>query len=437
MATTGRRDDPLLSDPRSHGLWAQTAPPAPPTEVLAGDRTADVVVIGGGYTGLSTALHLAERGTHAIVLEGAGIGFGGSGRNVGLVNAGMWVMPSDLPAALGPEHGERLLSLLGDAPRTVFELIERYQIACEPERAGTLHCAAGAAGLRELERRAEQWLARGAPVRLLDAAETAAKLGSRAYAGALLDLRAGTIQPLAYARGLARAAAAAGAEIMTDSPVVTVESSGQRWTVRTAAGSVTADWVVVATDAYTQAPWSEIRAEQVHVPYFNFATAPLSPDQLATVLPERQGAWDTRRVMMSVRLDRAGHLVLGSVGALRGTGIAVHRAWARRALRKLFPHLGELDFVAEWYGTIGMTDNHLPRFHKLARNVVGFCGYNGRGIAPGTVFGRVTAELVTGAIREADLPLPVTQPKADALRAGKELYYEIGAQLAHLAAARI
>ncbi len=437
MATTGRRDDPLLSDPRSHGLWAQTAPPAPPTEVLAGDRTADVVVIGGGYTGLSTALHLAERGTHAIVLEGAGIGFGGSGRNVGLVNAGMWVMPSDLPAALGPEHGERLLSLLGDAPRTVFELIERYQIACEPERAGTLHCAAGAAGLRELERRAEQWLARGAPVRLLDAAETAAKLGSGAYAGALLDLRAGTIQPLAYARGLARAAAAAGAEIMTDSPVVTVESSGQRWTVRTAAGSVTADWVVVATDAYTQAPWSEIRAEQVHVPYFNFATAPLSPDQLAAVLPERQGAWDTRRVMMSVRLDRAGHLVLGSVGALRGTGIAVHRAWARRALRKLFPHLGELDFVAEWYGTIGMTDNHLPRFHKLARNVIGFCGYNGRGIAPGTVFGRVTAELVTGAIREADLPLPVTQPKADALRAGKELYYEIGAQLAHLAAARI
>src|SRR5690349_14536046 len=123
--TTGQRDDPLLSDPRSHGLWAQTAPPAPPTLALTGDRTADVVVIGGGYTGLSTALHLAERGTHVILLEGAEIGFGGSGRNVGLVNAGMWVMPSDLPAALGPEHGERLLALLGDAPRTVFELIEK------------------------------------------------------------------------------------------------------------------------------------------------------------------------------------------------------------------------------------------------------------------------------------------------------------------------
>lgn len=437
MTEPGRRDDPLTSDPRSHGLWAQTAPAAPATVPLAGDRTADVVVIGGGYTGLSTALHLAERGARAIVLEGAGIGFGGSGRNVGLVNAGMWVMPSDLPAALGPEHGERLLALLGDAPRTVFELIEQHQIACEPERAGTLHCGFGAAGVRELERRAGQWLARGAPVRLLDAAETAAKLGSPAYAGALLDLRAGTIQPLAYARGLACAAIAAGAEVTTDSPALGVEAAGARWTVRTAAGSVTADWVVVATDSYTRAPWAEIRAEQVHVPYFNFATRPLAPEQRRAILPERQGAWDTRQVMTSVRFDRAGHLILGSVGALRGAGVAVHRAWAQRMLRKLFPMLGPVEFVAEWYGTIGMTSNHLPRFHKLARNVVGFCGYNGRGIAPGTVFGRVTAELLTGAIREADLPLPVTRPEADGLRTGKELYYELGAQLAHLAAARI
>ncbi|MFO1046830.1 MAG: FAD-binding oxidoreductase [Geminicoccaceae bacterium] len=437
MAKTGRRDDPLCSDPRSHGLWARTAPPAPPTGPLSGDRTADVVVIGGGYTGLSSALHLAERGARVIVLEGAGIGFGGSGRNVGLVNAGMWVMPSDLPAALGPEHGERLLALLGDAPRAVFELIQKHQIACEPERAGTLHCAVGAAGVRELEHRAEQWLARGAPVRLLDADETAAKLGSRAYAGALLDLRAGTIQPLAYARGLARVAIGAGADVMTGSPVQGVAENGARWTVRTAAGSVTADWVVVATDAYTSAPWAEIRAEQVHVPYFNFATRPLSPQQRSAILPERQGAWDTRQVMVSVRFDRAGHLILGSVGALRGTGAAVHRAWARRTLHKLFPRLGAVEFAAEWYGSIGMTSNHLPRFHKLARNVIGFCGYNGRGIAPGTVFGRVTAELVTGAIREADLPLPVTRPEADGLRAGKELYYELGAQIAHLATARI
>ena len=427
------RDDPLGRDPRAHGLWARTAPPAPPTPPLAGDQAAEVVVVGGGYTGLSTALHLAAAGVDVAVLEAREIGFGGSGRNVGLVNAGMWVMPDDLPQRLGMDHGGRLLELLGDAPRIVFELIERHEIACEAERAGTLHCAVGRRGLRQLERRAAQWAARGAPVQLLDADETAAKVGSSTYAGALLDLRAGTIQPLAYARGLARAALAAGARVMTRSAVVDVVANGSRWTVRTSGGSVTADWIVVATNAYGAAPWPEIRAELVHLPYFNLATEPLPEPLLASILPERQGAWDTCQVLTSFRLDHRGHLVFGSVGALRGSGLAVHRAWAKRALRRLFPQLSEIGFVAEWYGSIGMTVDHLPRFHRLARNVVGFSGYNGRGIAPGTVFGRVLAELITGRIDEAGLPLPITTPRAPAFRFLKELYYELGAQLVHLA----
>ncbi len=141
------------------------------------------------------------------VLEAVEIGFGGSGRNVGLVNAGMWVMPDDLPGALGPVYGDRLLTLLGDAPRRVFDLVERHGIACEINPAGTLHCAVGASGLAEIASGARAMAARAAPpVELLDADETAAKVGSAAYAGALLDRRAGTIQPLAYVRGLAAAA---------------------------------------------------------------------------------------------------------------------------------------------------------------------------------------------------------------------------------------
>jgi glycine/D-amino acid oxidase-like deaminating enzyme len=211
----GRGGQDMQNDPRSHGLWERTAPPAPPTQPLAGDVTADVVVIGGGYTGLSTALHAARDGMKVVVLEAVEIGFGGSGRNVGLVNAGMWVMPDDVPATLGTEHGERLLELLGEAPRVVFDIVGEYDIACELETSGTLHCAVGTAGLEEVEKRAAQWQMRGADVRLLNADETAAKVGSRAYAGALLDLRAGTIQPLAYVRGLADAAIRHGARIHT------------------------------------------------------------------------------------------------------------------------------------------------------------------------------------------------------------------------------
>lgn len=426
----------MRDDPRSHGLWERSAPPAPPTLPLEGRMAVDVAIVGGGFTGLSAALHLAEGGARVAILEGVEIGFGGSGRNVGLVNAGMWVMPDDLPGELGAVYGSRLLDLLGAAPAAVFDLVERHGIACEPERQGTLHCAVGQKGLAELQERARQWQARGAPVRLLDAEETAGKVGTRAYAGALLDARAGTIQPLAYARGLAAAAIAAGARIHTGSPVVAVADAGTHWRLDTPRGAVEAAQVIVATNAYTSAVWPEIRAELVHLPYFNMATAPLSDNLRRSILPERQGVWDTREVLSSFRFDRAGRLVFGSVGALRGPGLAIHRAWGRRALARLFPQLAGVAFETEWYGQIGMTANNLPRVHRLGRNVVSFSGYNGRGIAPGTVFGRCLAGLVAGTIGEDALPLPVTDPVAAPRRRLKEAFYEAGAQLAHLTDAR-
>lgn len=427
----------MRDDPRSHGLWERTAPPAPLTASLSGSQAADVAVIGAGYTGLSAALHLAEAGVRVAVVEAEEIGFGGSGRNVGLVNAGLWIMPDDLPRLLGDVHGGRLLDQLGAAPRVVFDLVRRHAIDCEAETAGTLHCAADAKGARELAERAAQWQARGADVVLLDAAETERRVGSRAYRAALLDRRAGTIQPLAYARGLAGAAIAAGARIYTGSPVVAAEREGTLWTVRTPQGRLRAGRIVLATNAYTHAPWPEIRSELTHLPYFNIATTPVPAELRETILPGREGAWDTRQVLSSFRFDRAGRLVFGSVGALRGSGIAVHRAWARRAMTRLFPALAGIGFEAEWYGSIGMTVDHVPRFHSVAPGVVGFSGYNGRGIAPGTVFGRLLAELLLGRIRDDDLPLPKTEAVPARGRRLYEAGYEIGAQAFHLVDARL
>lgn len=426
----------MLNDPRSHGLWERTAPSAPDTAVLEGDLSADVVVIGAGFTGVSAALHLAETGVDVAVLEAVEIGYGGSGRNVGLVNAGMWVMPDELPRVLGAEYGNRLLTQLGDGPSLVFSLIEKHGIECEAVRAGTLHLGVGRKGLRELEARAAQWQARGAPVRLLDKEETARKVGSTVYAGALLDERAGTIQPLAYVRGLARAAIRAGARLFTASPVTAAARNGSRWRVSTPRGSVTADWIVVASNAYTGSIWPELRTELVGLPYFQFATRPLSPDFLKSVLPERQGAWDTKQVLTSFRLDREGRLLFGSVGALRGTGTAIHEAWARRSIRRIFPQLPDLEFEAAWFGRIGMSSNNLPAFHELDRNVVSISGYNGRGIAPGTVFGRTLARYVQGDGRD-EMPLPVAPVRAVPLRKPREASLELGAQLVHLVEARL
>ncbi len=426
----------MYNDPRSHGLWEKTAPQPPVTPCLQDNVNADIVIVGGGFTGQSAALHLAERGVDVVLLEAREIGFGGAGRNVGLINGGMWVMPKELPGVLGEAYGERLLDLLGNAPLLVRELVEKHDIACEIEKNGTLHCAVGDKGLAEIRERCDQWAARGAPVRVLDADETARRTGSNAYAGALFDTRAGTIQPLAYVRGLAAAAQKAGGRLHTGSPVVSTERDGSQWRVKTPQGSVTASWIVVATEAYSTGPWQIVRSEQVYLPYFNFATRPLGDNLRKSILPGREGCWDTKEILSSFRMDKAGRLVFGSVGALRGPGAAIHRAWAKRSLKRLFPQLGETEFECEWYGQIGMTDNAVPRFHKFADNVVGFSGYNGRGIAPGTAFGKVIAQHILGDIAEAELPLPVTEPKTQAFRAVKEAYYEAGAQIAHFAGER-
>jgi len=427
----------MLNDPRSHGLWELTAPASPVTQQLAGDHAVDVAIVGGGFTGSSAALHLAEAGRQVAVIEAVDVGFGGAGRNVGLVNAGMWVTPEALLKTLPAPYGDRLLGLLGAAPKLVFEIVRKHDIQCEAVPAGTLHCAAGAAGLDEIKAREAQWQARGADVEVLNAARAAELLGTKKYQGALLDRRAGTIQPLAYVRGLASAAQKAGARIFTGSPVLSIERKGDRWRLHTDGGMVEADWVIVSTDAYGNGPGDRARQEQVPLPYFNIATRPLPPDMRAHILPQGQGAWDTQLVMTSFRMDEAGRLIYGSIGALRGTGLGIHRAWARRSLKKVFPGIGDVDFEAEWYGTIGMTSDNLPRFHKYAPQMIGFSGYNGRGIAPGTTFGRVLASYVTGDISDAELPLPATPIEPASYRLVKHTFYEVGAQAAHFVEHRI
>ena len=186
-------------------LWRDSAAEHLSAPQFQGNRNTDLAIIGGGFTGLSAALHAAGQGAEVTLLEAETIGHGGSGRNVGLVNAGLWLPPDDVCKTLGNQAGEHLNSVLAAAPDLVFDLIERHAIACEPVRAGTLHLAHASRGLAQLQTRLAQAQARGAPVRLLDAQETAARLGTACFHGALHDSRAGTIQPLAYARGLAPA----------------------------------------------------------------------------------------------------------------------------------------------------------------------------------------------------------------------------------------
>lgn len=416
---------------KTHGLWLETACPAPITDALNSHRSADVVIIGGGFTGCSAALHLAELGKKAIILEATDIGFGAAGRNVGLVNAGLWVRPTEVYRRLGPIHSPRLLRLLGTAPGLVFDIIARYKLSCEGNANGTLHCAVGRRGLDEITERYRQWVRLGANVNLLDQAEATSAIGSTRFTGALLDKRAGTVQPLGYVRGLAGAAIKAGAEVYTSTPAIGITNRITGWEVATPNGMVSTQAIIVAGDAYATGPFRAVKEEQVLLPYFNLATAPIPTEIQNTILPGRHGAWDTKTVLTSFRFDQSGRLVIGSIGKLTRSGHAVHREWVRRYIQRLFPQIAHIDLTHAWSGNIGMTNDSMPRLHVLDRNLFSVSGYNGRGIAPGTAFGRELARLCAGETSIENFPLPVTEISREKFRTIKSVTYDLGAIMYH------
>lgn len=412
-------------------LWQSTSLEPPLSlDALQGDHSADVVVIGGGITGLSTALHLAEGGVDVTLVESGEIPSGGSGRSVGLVNAGLWIPPDDIMAALGEEDGERANAILGAAPAEVFSLIERHGIDCQATRTGTLHLAHNGRGEQELARRAEQFQRRGAPVELLEADACRERVGTRRIRRALLDRRAGTLNPTAYTRGLARAAKAAGARLYTHSAVIGVARAGDDWWVTTDRGSLKARRLVLATNAYTEDRWNEVRHHFFPGHFFQVASRPLPAALAADILPERQGAWDTRLVLSSMRRDAEGRLILGSLGKGEGRPAAYLRCWANRIQRHYFPQLGGVEWECTWTGRIAFTPDHTLRLFELAPGVLGVSGYNGRGITTGTVVGKGFARyLISG--DDALLPLPIRAPQPIRARSLRSSGYEGGFTLYH------
>ncbi len=389
-------------------LWDVSAEEPDIRNPMTGDAEADVAIVGGGFTGLSTALHCAEKGLSAHVLEAKHIGFGGSGRNVGLVNAGVWHPPAAVREKLGDKYGPRFVTRFGEGPAQVFDLIEKHQIRCEVTKTGTIHAAHAPSGFEDLKARHAEWARLGKPVDLLSPDEMVEKTGTSVFYGGLLDHRAGTINPMGYCRGLARAAKGAGAEINTGVCATNLRRDGEKWVVETDKGTVRANYVVLGTNAYSDALWPDLNRVFTMIHYFQLATKPLKGD-MSHILPGRQGIWDTGQIMFSIRRDAHDRLVIGSMGTVVGSvGRGLSHRWAKKNLARLYPELGPVEFEEAWHGQIAMTPDHLPRIYQLAPNLLTPIGYNGRGITTGTIFGECMANLISG-MDPADLPLPMTE----------------------------
>ncbi|MEL7117109.1 MAG: FAD-binding oxidoreductase [Pseudomonadota bacterium] len=407
-----------MTDSQPISLWDRSAVEERYDAALPEGARADVAIVGGGYTGLSTALHGAERGLDCLVLEAEEIGFGGSGRNAGMLNAGMWLPPQDVIAELGEDLGRRVIDAFGRAPDYVKHLIERHQIRCELTQTGSIHAAHAPKGYENLRRRAEGWAALGAPVRLLSREEAAEKIGSQHFSGGLLDERAGSINPMGYVRGLARAARGAGARIATGVRVTGLVPEAGGWRVETDKGPVAAKQVVLGTNAYTDQLWPGLAGTYSAIHYFQLATEPLG-ERVAHILPERQPVWDTGQIMLSVRRDMSDRLIIGSMGTIvKG----VSDRFAARQLRRLFPELGPVRIETAWHGRIALTHDHVPKIHRLADGLYTGIGYNGRGITTGTIVGRALGAVLAG--EDADLPLPFTDVRPEPRRRLNEIFFQ-------------
>lgn len=369
-------------------LWWHTATPAVPAPPLHGAVRTDVLVVGAGYTGLSTALHLAEAGAVVTVLDAYEPGWGASGRNGGQVNPTLKHDPDELLQRFGPEAGERLVQAISSSADLVFHLAHKHAIACDPVRRGWLQLSHVESALEGLRARADKWSARGVPVQWLDRDAVRDRVGTSAFAGGWLDGRAGSVQPLSFARGLARAAVAAGARVHGHSPVVTLERDGAHWRATTASGAqVLADQVVLATNGYTDALWPDLASTVLAANSFIVATAPL-PEHLARqVLPQRETASTSQRLLVYFRKDAQNRLLLGGRGRFSEPQAAPDFAHLERSLALLFPQLKGVPITHRWAGRIAITRDFLPHLHQPAPGLVAVLGCNGRGIALCTSIG--------------------------------------------------
>ncbi len=394
-------------------LWAAMTPPGPDLPELVGDTKADVIVIGCGFTGLSTALHLREAGVDVAIIEAMEPGWGASGRNNGqVIPALSRPDPEDIVAKHGAA-GERFAGLLRDSASTLFDIARRHQIQAEQEQAGWVQPVHSPGRIKIAERRVRQWSKFGASVELLSRDQTRRMLGSDAWFGGFWNKTGGHINPLALSRGLARVVLDRGGRIFARSPATSFKRHNDRWVVTTEQGQISGRALVVATNAYTGEFSKSLMPGMAHevmpVLSWQMATQPLSEAARKTIIPGRQAMSDTHGELYFARYDARNRLVTG--GAVIGPGNKperLKRIVAER-LQRLWPQIGRIEFDYVWNGYVGMTTDFLPRIHRLGPDAYGWTGCNGRAVALSIGLGDELSKAVRG-VPESGLALPLSDP---------------------------
>ncbi|WP_420586685.1 NAD(P)/FAD-dependent oxidoreductase [Ruegeria sp.] len=359
------------------------------------DAKADVCVVGGGYTGLSAALHLAEAGFDVVLLEAHRVGFGASGRNGGQLGSAQRMDQEDLERLVGDDDAAKLWDLAEDAKDLVKSLIAKHQIDCDL-KPGVAGLGLSASEQRELHDHAAHLSERYGydQIELLDEDAAHALCPSPTYKGGYLDMGAAHLHPLNYALGLARAAAKAGVRIHESCEVTGIDE-GQPARVQTVTGTVAADHVILACNGYLGGLNRKVAARVMPINNFIAATEPLGADA-TQVLTRDVAVADTKFVVNYFRLSADGRLLFGggeSYGYRFPSDIA---AKVRKPMTEIFPHLHDVRIDYAWGGTLGITMRRMPYVARVAPNILSASGYSGHGVGTATHAGQLMALAIQG-----------------------------------------
>lgn len=404
-----------MSDLQSSYWWA-TATPAPKYAPLRGHEVADVCVVGGGFLGLSTALHVAKAGTSVVVLDAEEPGWGASGRNGGQIIPGWKVEHSNLLQQFGREAADRITDWASGFIDLVLDIVREHSIDCGASKSGWVQAAHSYDVLRMQERRAERLRTRGADVDVVDGAAAAKLLGTTWYKGAFIDRRGGRLHPFSYARGLAAAAAAAGARIHGASLVTHLARQADGWKIMTAAGQVLSKNVVMCTNAYTDSMGNRelvpgLAKTVVPLQSYMVATAPLPASLRETILPGGEVVADYKKLMHHFRLEEDGCFLFGGRGGLREREPDASYQPLLSKLPEIYPQLRDAPIKYRWSGKVAITSDGGPHLHRPAPGLLVALGCNGRGVGMCTAAGKLMAELING-MSDEQSPMPISTIKA-------------------------
>jgi len=387
--------------PRSY--YTDTAAAAPPRPALHGEVRADVVIVGGGMTGCSAAVTLAERGLSVRLLEEQGIGFGASGRSGGQLIAGYAAGMDTVRRHLSPAQAKAYWDVGVEAVTLVKDRIARHAIECN-FAPGYIEVALKARHMRDLEATVEDWAALGyGGIDLWDRTKTRGRVASDAYVGALYDPGGGHLHPLNFTLGLARAAEAAGAVIHEVSPMTGYEETSDGILVRTPEGAVRARWLLMAGNAYLWRAVPSIGRRIMPVGTYIIGTEPLGQDRAAALIPGNEAVSDSNFVLNYFRRSADHRLLFGGrVSYSRVEPLSVANAM-RRTMLRVFPDLSDTRVDYAWGGYVAITVNRLPHFGRLGRRVLFAQGFSGHGVGLSSLAGGLMAEVVVGQEERFDL----------------------------------